>query len=77
MNNCFWPEQFTQHWGVTWILDIRIKVVSQKIEKGGQMGKTNPFCLGFSALGELRHKIQNVICRNLVELFVYEILVKL
>jgi len=41
--------------------EIAIEVISHKIEKGGQVGKTNPFCLGFSPLGEFGHKIQNII----------------
>ena len=41
--------------------EIAIEIISHKIKKGSQVGKTNPFCLGFSALGEFRHKIQNII----------------
>jgi hypothetical protein len=40
---------------------ITIEVISHKIQKGGQVGKTNPVCLGFSPFGEFRHKIKNIV----------------
>ena len=68
MDTGFRPEQFTQHRGITWIFEIAIEVISHEIEKGGQVGKTNPLCLGFQAIGEFRHKIQNIIWRYLLRL---------
>jgi hypothetical protein len=49
------------------IVCYEIEVVFDEIKKGSQVGKSNPFCLGFSALGDLSHKIQNIIRRHLVE----------
>ena len=41
------------------------------------MGKTNPFCLGLSVLGELSQEIQDIIRRDLIEIQVCKILIKL
>ena len=57
--------------------EIAAEIISHEIEKGGQVGKTNPLCLGFSPLGEFRHKIQNINHRHLVEVKICKILVKL
>ena len=46
--------------------EIAAEIISHEIEKGCQVGKTNPLRLGFSAPGEFRHEIQNIIRRHLV-----------
>ena len=77
MNIRFRPEKFTQHRRVTWIFELAIEVIFHKIEKGGQVGESNPFCLRFSALGDFRHEVLNIIRRNLVKVLVCKILIKL
>jgi hypothetical protein len=52
MNIGFRPEKFTQHRGITRIFEFAIEVIFHKIEKGGQVGKTNPYCV-LNGLGDI------------------------
>ena len=55
-----------QHGRITWIDEIRINICFGKIEKCRQAGESSTFGLGFAAVGDLVHEIQDVINGQIV-----------
>jgi len=61
MGRCFLPEKFPHHGRVTKIAKIIVNVVSDEIEKCGELGIADFFGLTFFAFGDFVQKSQDVI----------------
>jgi len=46
------PIQLPDHRPIAWVPKLGIDIVSHKIEKGRELGKADPFGVGFVSLGE-------------------------
>jgi hypothetical protein len=55
------------------IYQCGIDIVSEKIEKGRQVGIADPFCVWLVAVGEAVQKVKNIIGRDLLNLGFTEI----
>ena len=55
------PEQFSERWIVTGILDFRIEGIFDEIEKGRQKGETESFGILLGAIGDRGHESQDVL----------------
>jgi hypothetical protein len=70
------PEQLPQSWTVAWILDIRVKGIFHKIEKGRQKGKPELLGVLLGAVGDSGHERQNVLRCDGGQRYVSEMVLK-
>ena len=72
--NHSFPVQFSDHGRIARIAHGGINVISEKIEKGRQMGIADSFCVGFVSVGKVVQKGKDIIGCNLLNLGVTKIL---
>jgi hypothetical protein len=68
------PVQFSDHGRIARITHGGIDVISEKIEKGRQVGIADSFCVGFVTVGKAVQKGKDIIGGNLINLTITEIL---
>jgi len=61
VSRCFRPEKFPHHRRVTGITEILINVVTDEIEKSGELGIADLFGLALFPFGDFIQKSQDVI----------------
>jgi hypothetical protein len=59
--------QFPDHGSIAGVPEFGIDIVADEIEKGRELGKANPFGVGFVSFGKAVHECEDVFRCNLVD----------